>query len=105
MRHIYGIERADSVGDLAHPGKVDNARIGAAATNNQLRSFFFGELFKIVIVNCFGLFGDTIRDYAVCLARKVQVMSVRKMSTVGKVKTQNFVSWLNDGSIGRHIRL
>jgi len=53
VRHVDQIKRAHSIGDLAHAGEVNGARIGAASADDQLRAFLFRELFQLVIVNGF----------------------------------------------------
>ena len=62
VRHVDQIERADFVGDLAHAGKIDDARIGAAAADDQLRLFLFRQLFELVVVDGLGFFGHAVRD-------------------------------------------
>ena len=43
VRHVDQVERADFVGNLAHAGEVDDARIGAPATDDELRTLVLGE--------------------------------------------------------------
>ena len=49
MRHIDHQIGVDRVGDGAKAGKIDNARIGRAAGDNQLGTMFFGKSRDVVI--------------------------------------------------------
>ncbi len=62
VRHVHQEERADFVGNLAHAGEIDDARIGAAAADDQLGVFFLRQLFQIVVVDGLGFFGDAVGD-------------------------------------------
>src|SRR5262249_37719616 len=105
MRHIHEVQRADLIGDLAHARKVDNAGISATSSDDELGSFLLRELFQIIVVNPLGFFGHSIRNDAIGLAREVQVMSVREVSAMSEIQTQDCVSRLQDGSVGCHIGL
>src|SRR6185369_4214522 len=65
VRHVHQIERTHLVGNLAHASEVDNSRVRASAADNELRSFLFRKFFQITIIDGFGLFSDTVRNYAV----------------------------------------
>ena len=39
VRHVHQVKRANLVGDLAHARKINDARVRAAAADNQLRPF------------------------------------------------------------------
>jgi len=53
MGHIHQVQGADFIGDLAHPGKLDDPRIGAASTDDHLGTFFLREPFEFVVVDGF----------------------------------------------------
>src|SRR6185503_3774697 len=76
MRHVYQVERANFVGDLAHAGEVNDPRIRAAAADDQLRTLALGNLLKIVVVDSFGFLGDAVRNDLVGFAGKIQMMPV-----------------------------
>ena len=70
MRHVDQVERADFVGDLPHAGKIDDARIGAAPADDQLRTLLLGQLLQFVVVDGFGFFGHAVRNDACRSCRK-----------------------------------
>ena len=94
VRHVDQVERADFVGDLPHAGKIDDARIGAAAADDQLRPLLLGQLLQIVVVDGLGFLGHAIRNDLVGLAGKIQMMAVREMSAVRQVQSEDGVARL-----------
>ena len=105
MRHVDQVERADFVRDLPHAGKIDDSRIGAAAADDQLRPLLLGQLFQIVVVDGFGFLGHAIRNDAVSLAGKIQMMAVSKMSAVRQIESENGVARLQHRREGLHVGL
>ena len=97
------IERANLVGNLAHAREVDDARIGAAAADDQLGLLALGNLLQFVVVDGFGFLGHAVGDDLVGLAGEVQLMSVREVAAVREVQAQDGVAGLDDGRIGRHV--
>src|SRR5580704_10215222 len=105
VRHVDQVERANFVRDLAHAGKLDSARISAAAANDQFGMFPFRELFQIAVIDGLGFLGHAIRNDAISLAGKIQMKTMSKMPAVCQVQTENCVSRLNDSRVGFHVRL
>src|SRR5579872_2660658 len=105
VSHIYEIECADFVGDLTHSGEINDAWIGAATTDDQLRTFLLRKLLEFVVVDGLGLFGDAVRNDLVRLAGKVEVMAVRKVPAMGQIQSENRISRLKDGGVGFHVGL
>ena len=103
--HVNQIEGANLVGDLAHTGKINNPRICAASSDDQLRFFLFRQLFEIVIINGLALFGDAVRDDSISFAGKIQMVSVGKVSAVGQIQSKDGIAGLQYGRICFHIRL
>src|SRR3954466_9019529 len=101
--HVYEEECAYFIGYLAHTWEVDDPRISAAATDDQLWTFLLSDLFKFVIVDGFGFPGYAVGNDLVCLAREVQVMTVSKVSAMCEVQAKDGVSWLDDRAIGLHV--
>ena len=66
--HVHHEGGADLVGDGAHAGEVELARVGAASTYDYLGFFAFCECFELVVVNGFGVFADLVTDDSVELA-------------------------------------
>ena len=56
VRHVHEVKRADLVGNLAHAREVNDARIRAAAADDQFGALFLGQLFQLVVVDGFGFF-------------------------------------------------
>ena len=105
MRHVHQVERANFVGDLPHAGEIDDARIRAAPADDQLRPLFLRQLFQIVVVDGLGFLGHAIRNDAISLAGKIQMMAVGKMSAVGQVESENGVAGLQHRRVGLHVGL
>ena len=103
VRHIDQVDRANFVGDLPHAREVDDARIGAAAADDQLGPLAFGDLLQLVVVDGLGFARHAVGNDLVGLAGEVQRMSVREMPAVGEVQAKDGVAGLNDRGIGRHV--
>ncbi len=100
VRHVDDEKCADFVGDLAHAGKVEGARIGAAASDDHLRLFALGNLFELVVVDDFRILAHAVADDAVELAGKIQLVAVGQVAAHGQVEAENGVARLDD----RHVR-
>src|SRR5271170_2048289 len=92
MRHVDQQQGAGLVGNLTHPGKVEDARISAASANDQLWPLSLGDPLQFVVVNHLGLALHSIRDDAVEFAGKVQLVAVGQVTAVGEVKAEDGVS-------------
>ena len=99
MRHVDQVERAHFVGDLAHAGKINDSRIGAASADDQLGAFFLGQLLQIVVVDGLSFLGHAIGNDAVGLAGKIQMMAVGEMSAMRQIQSENGVAGLQDGGV------
>ena len=105
MRHVDQKERADFVGDLAHAGEVDGARISAASANDQLRTLLLGQLFECIVVDRFRFFGHAVRNDLVGLAGKIEMMPVREVPAMRQVQAEDSVAGLQNGGISLHVGL
>ena len=94
MGHIDKIERTHFVRDLPHAGKINDSRVSAASTDNQLRSFLVRQPFQIIIVNGLSFLGHSIRNDAISLAREIQMMAVGEVASVREVKPQDGIARL-----------
>src|SRR6266496_3752459 len=97
VRHVDQKERAHFVGNLAHAGEVNGAGIGAASAYNQSRMFPFGEPLQLVIIDGLGFLGDAVGNDLVSLARKIQMMAMRKMTAMRQVQSKDRVAGLQHG--------
>ena len=68
MGHVDQQQGSDLVGDLAHAGKIDDAGVGTAPSDDELRLFALGDAFQDVVVDLLGLLVYAIEDNAVKLA-------------------------------------
>ncbi len=103
VRHVNQVERANFVGDLAHAREVDEARIGAASADDQLRLLALSDLLQIVVVDGLGFLRHAVGNDLVGLAGKVQRMTMREVSAMREVQSQNGVARLDDRGIGGHV--
>ena len=51
--HVHQIEGADVVGDGAHAGEVNDARVGAAAADDELGAGFAGAGRQRIVIDRF----------------------------------------------------
>ncbi len=105
VRHIHQQQRAALVGNRAHAGKIEKARIRAPAADNHLRLFRQRDLLQQVVVNGFRILTHSIRHHAVQLAREIQLVPVRQMPAMRQIQSQNRVSGLQHRHIGRRVGL
>ena len=94
VRHVDQVDRAHFVGNLAHAREVDDARIGAAAADDQLRPLALGNLLQLVVIDGLGFFGHAVGNDLVGLAGEVQRMSVRQVAAVREIQSQHGVARL-----------
>jgi hypothetical protein len=85
VRHIDHIKGADFIGDGTHPGEVDDAGIGAAAADDQLGMLALSDLLELIVIDGFRILGDTVRDDAIGLARKIKGMAMSEVTAMRKV--------------------
>ena len=105
VRHVDDEQRAHLVGDLAHAGKVEDARIGAAAADDDLRLFSHGNRLEFVVVDDFGVLADRVGDDLVELAGEVELVAVGEMAAVGEIEAEDGVAGLQDGHVGGGVGL
>src|SRR5579862_5944606 len=105
MGHIDQQQGSYLVGDLAHAGKIDDAGVGTASSDDELRSFALGDGFQDVVVNLLGLFVDTVEDDAVKLAGKAELVPVSQVAAVREVQTQDGVAGIDDRHVGGSVGL
>ncbi len=86
--HIDHQEGSDLVGDGAHAGEVEDARVGAAAADDHLRLFAQGECFELVVVDGLGVFADLVADDSVELAGEVELVAVGEVAAVRQVEAR-----------------
>ena len=58
--HVDDEDRAGLVGDVAHAGKVEEARVGATAADDDFGLLADGDLFEEVVVDGFGVFSHAV---------------------------------------------
>ena len=60
MRHVHHEDRARFVGDFADAGEIDDARIGRAAGDDELRFVLFRKGLQLIIIEQTILASDTV---------------------------------------------
>ena len=103
--HVDYVFRADAIGDLAHPGKINNPGVGASAADDQLGPLALGDLLQFVVVDGLGVFAHTVGDDFVHLAGKIQRMAVSQVASVGQIQAKDGIAWLQQSHEGRHVGL
>ena len=84
VRHVHQIDGANFVGDLAHAGEVDGARIGRAAADDELGLFAHGDGFHLVIVESLGFTSDAVADDAVGFAAEAELVAVGEVTAMAR---------------------
>src|SRR5579872_7611394 len=94
MRHIDQEECADFIRNLPHASKVDDARVRAAAADDQLRTMLLSQFFQRVVVDRLSFLRDSIWNDLVCFAGKIQMMAVGEVSAMGQIQSENRIARL-----------
>src|SRR5215510_2968381 len=105
MSHVDYEQSADFIRDFTKSSIVDYARISAGAGDNQLRSLLLCQSLESVIVDSFGLLGNTVRYDTVKHPREIHRAAHRQMTAVSKVHPQIAIARLEDSEIDSHVRL
>ena len=92
VRHVDEKQRADRIGDLPEPRKIDDARISGSAGGDHRRPHFLGLFLQRVVIDLLGLLAHAVLRDLVKLAGKIRRMPVGEMSAVGEIHRQNFVA-------------
>ncbi len=95
MRHVDHQIGADLVADLAEAAEVDDARIGRAAGDDQLRLVLLGELFDLVHVDALVVAPHIVRHRLEPLARHVERHAVAEMPAGGEIEAHESVAGLH----------
>ena len=85
MRHVDEEKSACVLRDFRDPREIDDSRVGACAGNDHLRLMFSRQPLDFVVVDRFGIFGHTVGDEFVGLARKIKGMAVRQVAAMRKI--------------------
>jgi hypothetical protein len=86
VRHIDHQPGADFVRDLAHAGKINYTRIGAATADNHFGALPHSNLLHFIVIDGFCVLAHSVRNDFVHLAGEIERVSVREMSAVSKVQ-------------------
>jgi hypothetical protein len=109
MRHVAEQERADLVGDRAELPRLDRARVGRAAADDQLRPVLLGEREHLVVVDPHRLARDAVMDDRVQPTGEVDLQSVREVAAVREREREDRVTRLErrhvDGLVRRRTRV
>src|SRR6266581_8404291 len=105
MRHVDDEYCADFIGDRAQRREIDDPRVRAAATDDDPRLLFLGDLAHFVIINPPRLFTDVIRRRLEQRAREIDGRAVCEMPAMRQREAEQRVAELGDGKIRRHVRL
>ena len=105
MRDIHHYQRAAFLCRFGDAIKLDRARIGACAHNDQFRFVFASEAGDLVIIDHFRILAHSIRHDAIVLAGEIERMTVREVASVRKIHAEDGVARFQDGQIHRHVCL
>jgi hypothetical protein len=97
MRHVHHEDRADTVGDLAKTGEIDDARIGRAAGNDDARLVLAGEALHLVEIDAVVLAGHAILHRLEPFAGHVRCRAMGEMAAGRQTHAENGVAGLGEG--------
>ncbi len=103
--HVDEEVSADRIGDLAHPGEVDDLRVGRGPCGDHFGLIFLRDHGKLVVINRLALFGDTVVFHFVKFAGEIGKVPVGEVTAVGEVHRENLVAGLEDAEVDGGIGL
>ena len=86
-------------------GKVEGARVGAAAADDELGLLALGGRFELVVVDDFGVAAHAVGGDAIELAGEVELVAVGEVAAVGEVEAEDGVAGLQDRHVGGGVGL
>ena len=89
VRHVDEKKRADRVGDLPEPRKIEDARISRSAGCDHGRAHFLGLLRERVVIDLLRLLAHAVLGDLVKFAGKIRRMPMGEMAAVGQVHGQD----------------
>ena len=105
MRHVDQEIGADLVGDLAEARELDEAAVGRAAGDDELRPVLAGKLRHLVDVDAPVLLAHAVLHRLEPFARQVRRRAVRQMAAGVEAHAQNRVAGLGERQEHRLVRL
>ena len=96
MRHVDHQERANAVGDRLEGGEVDDARIGRAAGDDDLRLVLLGELLDLIEVDAAVLAAHAILHGIEPFAGHVGRRAMGEMAAGGEAHAEDGVAGLGE---------
>ena len=96
---------ADRLGDLLESWKIECARIGTGAYDEQAWPAFLRHLLHRVIVDGFGLTVYAVGKHTEQDPGKIDLAAVSKVTPLGEVHAQDGVARFQHRQVGRHIGL
>ena len=103
VRHVDHEVGTDLVGDLAEDAEVDDAGIGGAAGDDELRAMLLGELAHLVDVDPMVVAAHAVGHWLEPFARHVHRRAMREMAAGGEVEPKEGVAGLQQGHEGCRI--
>ena len=105
VRHVYHEVGADLLGDGCDFFKIDDARIGGSAGDNELRFCFERGLAQLVVVDASCLCIHAVRNKVEIGTRHVDGRTMRQMAAMREIHAEHGIAGLQQRKIDRHIRL
>ena len=94
VRHVDEQKRADRIGDLPQPRKIDDARISGRAGGDHGRPNFLGLFLQRVVIDLLRLFAHAVMRDLIKFAGEICRMTVGEMAAVREIHRQNLVARL-----------
>src|SRR5207253_1207901 len=95
---------ADLPSNLAHPLKIDDARISARSDGDHARLVLARHLRQLVVIDSFIVFAHAVMNDFEKSARKVGFVAMRQVTAMAQIHRQHLVAGLKESEINRHVR-
>ncbi len=95
--------RADLVGDVAEGARIDDARVGGGARDDELRAVLEGEVAHLVEVDALVAGGDAVGLEPEQLAAGVDGRAVREVAALVEAQPEHGVAGLQQREVDGHV--
>ena len=105
MRHVDEKNRANGIGNLPEPRKINRSRIGRRTCRDHDWAHVFRLFLERVVIDHLGFFIHAVMSDLIKFAGEICWMPVCEMAAVREVHGHNFVARFNRGEIDCHVCL
>src|SRR5881296_3203199 len=105
MRHVDDEDRAHFVRNRPQRWEIDDTRVRAAATDQDLWLLLLRDVAHQVVIDATRVLAHRVRRRLEECAREIDWRPMREMATMRQREAEQRVAELGDGEIRGHVRL